>query len=235
MKVRGRRECTQCGTRWSYYETGEVTCPNCGSLRSRGVDERTRHTDHPVTLDLTAARAAADDDLLEAASAAAERCREYVRRTGFINEGRLKPLSDTYLAATELVHVAGDLRRAMRVTDDEELYLLALLRGADLDDRPAPSDVPDSLRAARGLAYAAAVEAYRGDVRTHLDDHPDELAGRVLGRLRDQAKRVEALDGEVSTATSERLARAAQDLGAYLIDGDEDALAAAEERLDAVT
>ncbi|WP_254545171.1 DUF7117 family protein [Halomarina pelagica] len=232
MKVRGRRECTQCGTRWSYYETGEVTCPDCGSLRSRGVDERTRHTDHPVTLDLTAARETADDDPLEAAADAAERCREYVRRTGFIDEGRLKPLSDTYLAATELVHVAGDLRRSMRVTDDEEFYLLGLLRGADLDERPAPGEVPDSLRAARGLAYASAVEAYRGDVRTYLDDHPDPLVGRVLGRLREQAKRVEALDGDVSPATSERLARAAQDVGAYLAEGDEDALATAKDRLD---
>jgi DNA-directed RNA polymerase subunit RPC12/RpoP len=31
MKIRGERECTDCGTRWSYYDTASVECPQCGS------------------------------------------------------------------------------------------------------------------------------------------------------------------------------------------------------------
>ncbi|MFC6835288.1 DUF7117 family protein [Halomarina ordinaria] len=234
MKVRGRRECSQCGTRWSYYETGEVSCPECGSLRSRGVDGRTRHTDAPVTLDLTEARARADDDFDAAVDLAAERCREFTRRSGFINEGELKPLSETYLAAAELAAAAREAGRRMRTDEAAELYLLRLLRGTDLDERPAPDAVPSSLRAARGLAYANAVLAYRRDAVTVLEDDPDPVASRVLGTLRDHAKRIEALDGDVDPAESERLARTAQDVGTYLVEGDEGALAAARNRLDAM-
>ena len=232
MKIRGRRECAECGHRWSYYETGEVTCPTCGSLRSTGVDDRAEHTDAPVTLDLTAARNRVDDDLLAAASDAAEACREFVRQSGFINAGELRPLSDTYLAAAELAAVSRSLDRSLRVDDAEELYLLSLLRGADLGDRPGPGDVPDSLRSPRALAYASAVSDYRGDLRTWLGDQPDDAASAVLQSVAEHVRRFEALDGEVSPADSERLARAAQDVGDYLIEGDESALATAKGRLD---
>ncbi|MWG36742.1 DUF7117 family protein [Halomarina oriensis] len=232
MKIRGRRECGDCGHRWSYYETGEVACPNCGSLRSTGLDDRTEHTDAPVTLDLTAARNRVDDGLLDAATDAAEACREYVRRAGFINGGELKPLTDTYLAAAELSAVARSLDRSMRVSDAEELYLLSLLRGADLDDRPGPADVPESLRAPRALAYARAVDDYRSDLRTYLDDHPDQAASAVLQSVGEHVRRFEALDGAVSPADSERLARATQDVGDYLRDGDESVLSTARRRLD---
>ena len=232
MKIRGRRECAECGHRWSYYETGEVACPNCGSLRSTGVGDRTEHTDAPVILDLTAARNRVDDDLLDAASDAAEACREFVRRSGFINGGELRPLTDTYLAAAELAAVSRSLDRSMRVGDAEELYLFSLLRGADMDDRPGPSDVPDSLRAPRALAYARAVSDYRSDLRTWLDDNPDDDASAVLQTVAEHVRRFEALDGEVSPTDSERLARAAQDVGDYLREGDEGALATARGRLD---
>src|SRR6056297_1417065 len=57
MEIRGERECKDCGTRWSYYETGSVACPNCESVRSVGVDEeRKRHTAGQATLDLTEVR-----------------------------------------------------------------------------------------------------------------------------------------------------------------------------------
>jgi hypothetical protein len=232
MKIRGRRECGDCGHRWSYYETGEVACPECGSLRSTGLDDRTEHTDAPVTLDLTAARNRVDDGLLDAAMDAAETCREYVRQAGFINGGELKPLTDTYLAAAELSAVARTLDRSMRVDDASELYLLSLLRGTDLDDRPGPEEVPDSLRAPRALAYARAVDDYRSDLRTYLDERPDPAASAVLQRIGEHVRRVEALDGEVDPADSERLARAAQDVGEYLLAGDEGTLATARGRLD---
>ena len=61
MRIRGERECKDCGTRWSYYETGTPSCPDCGSLRSVGVGERTQHTAGTAALDLSPARNYLDD------------------------------------------------------------------------------------------------------------------------------------------------------------------------------
>jgi uncharacterized Zn finger protein (UPF0148 family) len=95
MKIRGERECTECGTQWSYYETGSVGCPACGSLRSVGLDDRTEHTDLSVEFDLAPIRNEIDDvstDVL--ADRAREHANEYVRRRGFINAGDLRELDD---------------------------------------------------------------------------------------------------------------------------------------------
>lgn len=235
MKVRGSRECQECGTEWSYFETGEVSCPNCGSLRSTGTDQRTRHTAGAVSLDLTEARNQADADGLQAAaSTAAATCRDYVRRFGFIEAGELVPLPERYLVARELIAVANEFRHAMRVDEAEEFYLLSLLRGAEFGERPPPGDVPASGYAPRNLAYAKALDHYRSDCRTYLDDHPDPDAARVLGRTADHCRRVEALDGELELAVTEALIRAVRDVADYLRDGDETALATADARLDDV-
>jgi len=233
MKVRGRRECKDCGARWSYYDTGEVTCPDCGSLHSVGVDdERALHTASPATLDLAPVRNDLDHaSLREIAGEAADRCRSFTRGYGFIDGGDLQPLDDTYLAAQELLHVGRDLERRLDVDEAADRYFTVLLR-ADAGERPDPDAVPEDLRAPRGLAYATAVDAYRSDLRSYLDEHPDSPAERVSGRLGDHVKRVRALDGDVSPRTAEALVDAARDLGRYLIDGEEDALAAAESRLD---
>jgi len=233
MKIRGDRECKSCGTRWSYYDTGSVECPQCGSLRSVGVDDRKEHTASAVSLDLTDVRNRIDDDpLSELAADAAEQCREYVRQQGFIDAGDLRALDDTYLAALELAHAATQLDHSMRIDDAEEYYVLELLRGSDQGERPGPSAVPESMRAARGLAYARAVDDYHDDLRTYLDDEPDELARKLLSSLSEHRKRVEALDGDVSLADSEALIGAAQAVGHYLAEGDEGALAQARHHLD---
>jgi len=236
MKVRGQRECQDCGARWSYYETGEVACPDCGSLRSTGVGDRDRHTDGPARIDLSPHRERIGDGRLDrdAREALTSDLRAYLRRRGFISGGELRPLDDTYLAARELLIVADEYGRARDPGDDARLYFLELLRGADAGERPAPGDVPASMAAARGLAVATAVGAYRGELTTYLDDRdgaePD--ARTALGRLRDRIRRIEALDGDVDPADAERLVRAARDVGAYLRTGDTAALARATDRLD---
>lgn len=233
MKIRGQRECRECGTRWSYYETGEVACPDCGSLRSRGIDERTEHTGAPVTLDLSPAQSMVDTEGLSAAlDDAIERCRSFTTQAGFIHAGELKPLSETYLAANELVYTAREAGRTMRLDESEELYLLSLLRSADDDRRPAPDDVPPSMHAARGLAYAAAIEAYRRDLRTYLDTHPDQMAQSVLATIEEHVRRIEALDGDVDPETAERLVLATQETGDYVRTGTESLLGTARSRLD---
>lgn len=244
MKIRGERECKNCGTRWSYYETGEATCPDCGSLRSVAVeDERRRHTDSPAELDLTAQRSALADgaDIDDVAEDIEEDCRAYLRKRGFISGGDLLPLDDTYLAVQELRTAIADYSRDRRMgversefdEEDAERYLLSLINGAENGDRPAPADVPDALTPARGLAYATAVEAYRDDVATYLDDEPDPEGQRILERIRDQEKRLQALDGDVPPETAETLVEACRALERYL-DGEEGALVEAEQRLDAL-
>jgi uncharacterized Zn finger protein (UPF0148 family) len=233
MKIRGDRQCKECETRWSYYETGEITCPECGSLRSVGVEDRKEHTASPVTLDLTDVRNRIDDvPISELAADAAEECRSFVRQYGFIDAGELQPLSDTYLAARELRHVAGYVEHTMQLTDEEEYYLLELVRGADQEERPEPAVVPESVRGTRGLAYATAVDHYRSDLRVYLDDNPDETARQLLSTLAEHEKRITALDGDVPLSTSDALVGTARSLGEYLATGDESSLAQAQHRLD---
>jgi len=236
MKIRGHRECKECGTRWTYYETGSVDCPSCGSLRSVGVDEeRQLHTATTATLDLTDVRAEIDDQpLRRVAKQTVETVRQFTRRYGFIDGGQLRPLDESYLTAMELRMVADALGRARTVSDAEEAYFLELLRAVEDGDRPPRETVPDSVSDSRGLAAATAVEAYREDVRTYLDEHPDEIASELLGRLRGRVKRVLALDGAVPLRETETVVEAARAIGSYVADGDETALARAESRLDSL-
>lgn len=223
MKVRGERECRECGTRWSYYETGSVECPSCGSLLSVGVGERKQHTDGGGELNLAGAqRAAGDEPLREAASIAEDECRDYVASRGFVSGGVLLDLDDVYVAAQELKHAAAILATRLSVDDEVERYFLALLRGAVDGERPPGEEVPREIRAARGLGAAAAVRAYLDDVRTYVDDPdtdtPDD-ALRFVERLRDHEKRVQALDGDVEPEMAEGLLDAARTLGDYLAAG----------------
>lgn len=243
MKVRGERECQDCGTRWSYYETGSVDCPSCGSVVSVGVDERTIHTATPKSLDLTPARDlvgedtetrpgadATDHPLRRVADRAVDLCGEFVRGYGFVHAGDVQPLDDTYLAAMELRAVADTVSRRMRVDDAEAEYFLELLRIGDQGDRPNPEAVPESLQAPRGVAYAQAVDAYRSDLRDYLEDRPDSEARDVLESLDTQVRRIRALEGDVTPREADRLVATARDVGEYL-QGDEAALARARDRL----
>jgi predicted nucleic acid-binding Zn-ribbon protein len=234
MKIRGQRECTNCGRTWSYYDTGSIECPDCGSAQSVGTDERTAHTDAPAEFDLTPVRTEVDDDTAALAGAAAASAREYVRKRGFIHNGTLKPLDETFVAAMVLRAVGDELARALRPTDDAELYFLALLADADSGDRPPAEEVPPSLRETYGLGIARAVEAYQRDLRTVLTeaDEVDSFAVQLNGRIRDWRKRIEALDGDVDPADADRLVYAARDVGTYLEGGDESTLVTAENWLD---
>jgi len=238
MEIRGKRECTDCGTRWSYYETGSVACPECGSIQSVGLeDERKLHTDSPMEFDLTSVRMLVDEaPFSDVANAAADRAREYVSRRGFVTGGSLQRLDDTYLAARELAAVANVLDRALERSDDEEWYFLEVLRVADEGDRPAPETAPDSLRESRGLAYANSVRTYHREVSDWLDateEPPDpDFARDVIESLRDHTTRIRALDGDVSPETAESLVAAARDLGTYLRAEDPDGLDDARDRLD---
>ncbi|TKX53258.1 hypothetical protein EXE42_13375 [Halorubrum sp. SP3] len=262
MKVRGERECQSCGARWSYYETGSVACPSCGDLRSVGVDARTAHTDAPVSLDLAAHRERFGDapETLPRSGTDDLRSdlREYCRKRGFIDGGRLAPLDATYLAARELLEAVDCFERLRDPTDADREYLLDLLAGADDGDRPPADEVPTALREARGMAAVRAVEAYRSDALDFLDEletgadsddagEGDGPAVTVEGesakarvgpardafeRLRDRVTRVDALGGDVPPAAADALVEAADALGEYVRTGDETALTNADRLID---
>ncbi len=235
MKIRGRRKCKTCGDRWSYYDTGSVSCPSCGNLQSVGIDEeRSLHTATAATLDLTPVRRELDSNpLRRLAERASEQARSFTRGYGFIGGGRLRTLDETYLAAMELQHVAGGLARRIETDDDEEWYLTTLLR-ADEGERPAPNDVPPSMRSMRGLAYSEAVREYLADIRLYLGEHPDPAVKGTLERLSSHVKRIRALQGDVDPTESERLVTIARDIRRYLSGGDDSVLAHAEKHLDAL-
>jgi len=283
MKVRGERECQKCGARWSYYETGSVECPDCGSLRSVGVDDRTAHTDAPASLDLSPHRNRFGDASgtlpAEGVDDLKSDLREYVRKRGFVRGGELLPLDTTYLTARELLEAVDCYDRLRDPTDADRGYLLDLLAGAGDGDRPETANVPERLREARGMAAARAVDEYRSDLLAFLDEldadaEADDAGGdaseveaavetetdaesisdeeapaptvrvagddpqsriaptrELLGRLRDRAKRVEALNGDVPAADADALVDAADALGEYVRVGDAAALERARSRL----
>lgn len=256
MRIRGERECRECGDRWSYYETSSIECPECKSLWSVGVDERTAHTDAPSVLDLSAHRARFGEARgtlpEEGVDDLKTDLRSYARKRGFIRGGELLPLDETYLAARELLEAVDCYDRLRDPTDRDREYLLDLLSGADDGDRPAAEHVPDSLREARGMAAVRAVGEYRGDVLAFLDDledvgetdsgHAVSVSGddirtraaparEILERLRDQIKRIEALNGDVPPADTDVLVDASNALGEYVRTGDESALDRAYRRL----
>lgn len=228
MYVRGRRRCTRCDHRWSYFESGSPACPACGSLRSVSADdEPALHTDAPVEFDLTPVRSMLDErPLPEVAEAARTAAREYVRSRGFVSGGTLLDLDGTVLAAAELGYAGEHLRRRLSVDEPTEAYFLALLANADAGDRPA--SVPDDLRWARGLAAVDVVEAYRRDLTRWFDENPHPDVRPVLDLLRSHGSRIAALDGAVPLADAEALVSAASELGHHLREGDEAALQRAE-------
>ena len=239
MEIRGQRACQSCDTEWSYYETGSVACPNCGSLRSVGLDDdRKQHTDSPAALPLSEfSDQIADEPVDHYADDMTDILREYTRKRGFINGGDLQPLDDTYLMARTFLHTVDTLARERDPTADAELYLLDLYEalteeGSAIDDLPPCDPVPVSLTAAWGLAASDVVDAYSDDLRTWLDSSPDAAARSTLGRLRDHGNRVEALHGDVPPETATRLVRTARDIGRYLREDDDTALATAGDRLD---
>ena len=233
MRIRGRRRCKDCDREWSYFETGTVNCPDCGSLRSVGIGDRERHTDSAVALDLSPYRGELDDHTTveDVAGELKEALRDYVRQRGFVYGGDVQPVDDTVLAAAELLHAVDVFDRTRTPDDDVRLYVLELLRGADSGERPDPSAVPESMSEARGLAYAEVLDRFCADLRLWLDDNPDPDGRRLRESLDTHVTRIEAVYGDVPVAESEAVVRAAREIVAYLVDGDESALVHARERL----
>jgi uncharacterized Zn finger protein (UPF0148 family) len=231
MDIRGERECKSCGTHWSYYETGEIACPECNSLHSVGVDEPKTHTEGQASLDLTPVRNAVDTEpIRRVATEATALTRRYIKTVGFVSAGELEPLVETFLTAMELRRVGTTVRRLRSLKDTQKAYFLELLRGADRGERPGPKAVPQLFYPERGLAVAASIDIYTTEIRRWREERTARV-DQLLSTVRARRKRIEALDGDVDPADAERLVRTVRDLSRYLRVGDEDSLARAQERL----
>lgn len=188
------------------------------------------HTAGATEFDLSPVRAAIDErPLREVAEEAADAAGEYLASAGFVEAGELQPLGTEYVAAVELRRVGRTAGRLRALTNEEEAYLLALLRDADRGERPTPGAVPETFHPERGLAVAASVDAYLADLRRVLE--PEGRLARVISELRTRQKRIGALDGNVDPATTESVLEATQQLS-DAVDGDESALERAATAID---
>lgn len=208
-------------------------------MHSVGVGDRRLHTDGAVELDLSSALArTTDGSIRTAADPAEEEALSYIKGRGFIDDGQLQELDETYVTAQELRHAASELGRRISVTEEEEYYFLELVEGAQSGKQPPPDAVPSSMEHARGLGAVAAVRAYREDLRTWMDHETSVEEVRVLlGSVDAQRRRIRALDGAVPPTDADRLVAAARGLGAYLrTEGKEDtSLDAARKELEALS
>lgn len=189
MKIRGQRVCQACATEWSYYETGSIACPNCGSLRSVGHDdERRLHTDAPAALSLAQFQAQIAEEPVEAYAADLKAVlREYTRKRGFINGGELQPLDDRYLTARTLLHTVDMLARSHEPTTDAELYLLSLYKTL-ADDPDTASDAVDGVDAddaETAVNDAGVDDADDAEIAATDADDAELTAAQVPRELRD--------------------------------------------------
>lgn len=230
MRIRGERACRNCGTHWSYFETGAIECPDCGSLASAGRSEPAEHTDGAVELDLSSSRQALADRPLEAVTGdIRETCRSYLQGRGFIREGVIQPLDDAFLRAAELKQVCHALERTQTVEEECELYFLQLLRS---EERPGPERVPGALQEARAAGFADALERYCRDLRRYARWNQATSEQRAaIESLEAHTRRLALLEGRVDPVQVESLVRAARDVADGLT-GNETALATGRRRLE---
>jgi len=197
MEIRGKRECLDCGRSWSYFETREPECPDCGSLRSRATEGAKQDTAGAVEVKDVLTRFGGDFE--SALRETEEKCREYTSRTGFVEGGELRPPEVEYVMSCEIKHAANELLRETRdITDAEHAYVVSLVKGIGGDEPPSPADRPDSLDAVHNLAVAETVKEYAKETTRYLQDR--ELTDGRIEKARDLARRTQATDGTENDA-----------------------------------
>jgi hypothetical protein len=196
MEIRGERECLDCGETWSYFETREPACPECGSLHSRAVEDAEEDTGGAVETGDLLTRFGTD---FEAALEEAEdRCREYTSRVGFVEGGELQPPSPVYVMACEVKHTAAEFVGEREPTEEEREYTVSLVEGVEKGEPPGADGRPSTLDAAHNRAVAETVEEYAVDLSRYLRSM-GEGDGRIE-EARDLAKRTQATDGDADDA-----------------------------------
>ena len=234
MRARGRRKCHSCGTLWSYFDAGSITCPSCGSARSEGTDtEPVLHTAGAATFDPTGIRQLLEaEDITTAIRELEPRCRVYLRDAGFIDHGTLLPLEDSVVAIAELLESAThlDMPQAAPPSVELEAYLFDLVESAMGGPRPGGEAVPDQARHIRALGVARAVRMYFGECHRWMrarkrNGHP------AIGAVRTHIARIEALEGDIDPSSAEAILDATRAIGEGLRHDDVDHFTRAESQL----
>jgi len=198
MEIRGERECLDCGETWSYFDTREPECPECGSLRSRAVEDAAEDTAGAVETGDLLTRLGGDFDA--ALEEAEERCREYTSRAGFVRGGELLPPEPVYVMTCEIKHIAAEFAGAREPTEEEREYVVALVEGVESGEPPSPDERPGSLDAAHNRAVAETVEEYAKEISSYLRSVGEKDADGRVEEARDLAKRTQATDGDADDA-----------------------------------
>ncbi|MFB6186034.1 MAG: hypothetical protein ABEI86_04100 [Halobacteriaceae archaeon] len=222
MEIKGYRECRECGHQWSYYETGNIQCPECGSIKSTGIDERRLHTNTPVEIDITSIQSlVSNDEFRQAGQLAAEEARNYTIRRGFIQEGELIQCDDRIFSCHELRNLGNYINRTTSITDETEYYFIETIQAVKNKGRPDQQAIPMKLRSIRGLAYARTAKDYLNAVMTWVEYTDQQPPSRgVFERTKENIKRVEALDGDISVRDSERIYEIVTNLYSYCTTGE---------------
>lgn len=194
MEIRGKRRCLDCEATWNYFETGGVSCPECGSIRSEATSGEEKDTSGPG-LDTSDLIGKFGSDFREALGEAADRCRSYVSRQGFIEAGDLRPPEARYVMAAEIVEIEG--LPGLEFGDGERRYVVDLVRGLRTGD--PPDERPESLDAAHNLALARTAEKYIRDLRRYARSEDVDMP-RVVEEAREAVKRTQATEGEEDDA-----------------------------------
>lgn len=218
MRIRGERECVDCGTRWSYYETGSITCPDCSSLQSVACDDPTQHTTTEAELDLTDVRADIETaSLADLAAETADRCRAHVRQLGFIHGGEPRAPTNREFVAAELAQVARQIKLGTGDGPAVESHFLELLRGVEAGTRPDPGAVPKACWAPRAAGYATVLRSFRRELASWSRDHETgSTARRALERFDTHVTRLDQLAGPVPPGSVEPLVAASRSLATGL-------------------
>lgn len=198
MEIRGRRRCLDCGATWNYFETGGVDCPECGSIRSTSTTEGRQDTSS-TELNMEDVVQELGTDFTGGLSEAADRCRSYVSRRGFIETGELQPPDARYVMASEIVEIADVFTQPMRreVGESERNYVVDLVRGLRAGE--PPEDRPESLDAAHNMALARTAERYIRDLRRYARSEGIDVPQGVE-KAREALKRTEATEGDADDA-----------------------------------
>ena len=207
MEIRGERECLECGSTWSYFESREVCCPECGSIKSQSMSSP--RMDNTTDIDLVDSEVLGglSDDLDSALSTLEERCREYTGKTGFVERGDLKPPSPRYVMACEVKQIAA-IYDANQLTGDDRRYFVDLVHG--LRDGEPPEKPSGELEYIHNTAIAETVRDYATEVERYARKRSVDVPGE-MERARSLAKRTLATEGKENDAVEGlRLLREAQ-------------------------
>lgn len=223
MRVRGVRSCNECETEWSYFDTGSIVCPQCGSIASVGLGDRRLHTDAPVRLELPIESIDDPTTIEDVADIIERRCRRYRNRRGFIRGGELRRLDDQFLLAHELLEIAADHRRQGRSSPRSDAalgYDLSILDAVIRNGRPPdPDEVPRERHRHRGLGHSLALGSYLRDLKAWLETNEgtDDGPRVLIGEIEEHLRRIEALEGDVEPREVDGLVHAVRAIRRHVL------------------